>query len=214
MVLGGGRTAPLRLLCLGAHSDDLEIGCGGTIARLLAERPGSELDWIVLSATGEREHEARASAAELTAAAARADVVTKTFRDGYFPSCIGEMKDYFEALANAVRPDVVFTHHRADAHQDHRTVAELTWNSFRDHLVCEYEIAKYDGDLATPTLYVPLSLEQAERKVRHLLSHFASQASRPWFRADAFHGLMALRGIECRAPEGRAEAFHVRKMIL
>lgn len=214
VVLGGGRVAPLRFLCLGAHSDDLEIGCGGTIERLLAERPGSEVDWIVWSASGEREREARASAIELTAAAARSDVVTKAFRDGHFPASIGEMKDCFEALARTIRPDIIFTHHRGDGHQDHRTVAELTWSTFRDHLICEYEIAKYDGDLATPTLYAPLSLEQAERKVDHLFRHFGSQSARPWFRADAFHGLMALRGIECRAPAGRAEAFYVRKIVL
>lgn len=214
MTLGTGPASPLCLLCLGAHSDDIEIGCGGTVLRLLAEHPGSSVHWIVLSSTPEREREARASAGEFLSAAGEAKVIVKAFRESYFPYVAAEIKDYFEEIKRAVRPDVVLCHHRNDMHQDHRLVADLTWNTFRDHLILEYEIAKYEGDLGSPNLFVPLSRAVANRKVELLVRHFASQASRSWFQPDLFHGLMSVRGIECNAPEGRAEAFHVRKVVL
>jgi LmbE family N-acetylglucosaminyl deacetylase len=214
LALGPTGDRPLEILCLGAHSDDIEIGCGATVLRLLAEHPGASVRWVVLSGSAEREREARASAAELLAGAGRADVTTRTFRESYFPSVAAEIKDYFEELRREVRPDVVLTHHRRDEHQDHRTVAELTWNTFRDHLVAEYEIPKYEGDLGHPNLYVPVSAETAERKVELLLRHFGSQHGRSWFRAETFRGLMAVRGVECNAAAGFAEAFHVRKLTL
>jgi LmbE family N-acetylglucosaminyl deacetylase len=209
--LGSG---PLRLLCLGAHSDDIEIGCGGTILRLLAERPGSSVDWVVFSADSAREREARASAAEFLADAAQSGVRISQFRESYFPDMWAEIKDYFGELGRTLKPDVVMSHHRADLHQDHRVIAELTWNTFRNHLLLEYEIPKWEGDLGSPNLYVPLTLAQAQRKVELLQRHFSSQASKPWFRADAFHGLMSVRGVECHAAEGRAEAFHARKIVI
>jgi LmbE family N-acetylglucosaminyl deacetylase len=214
IAFGQSATSPLSILCLGAHSDDIEIGCGGTLLRLLAERPGSSVHWVVFSATPDREREARASAADFLASAAESTVIVKDFRESYFPYVGLEVKDFFEQLKRLTNPDLIFCHHRHDMHQDHRTIAELTWNTFRDHAVVEYEIAKYEGDLGSPNLYVPLSRKVAARKVELLLEHFGSQASRSWFRAETFDGLMSIRGIECNSPEGRAEAFHTRKLVL
>lgn len=205
---------PLHVLCLGAHSDDVEIGCGGTLLRLLSERPGSVVQWVAFSATGAREAEAKASAEAFLAGAAKRTVVTKAFRESFFPAVWADIKDYFEETKRTFDPDIVFTHRTADLHQDHRVVGELTWNTFRNHLVLEYEIPKYEGDLGNPNLYVPLRRTDADRKVSLLMQHFPSQASRPWFRPDTFHGLMSIRGIECAAPEGRAEAFHARKVTI
>jgi LmbE family N-acetylglucosaminyl deacetylase len=214
VTLGPDERAPLRILCLGAHCDDIEIGCGGTLLRLLAERPGSGVDWVVFASTPEREKEARGSAADFLKGSAEPNVIIKSFRECYFPYVASQIKDFFEELKQTVRPTVVFAHHRHDVHQDHRLVADLTWNTFRNHLVLEYEIPKYEGDLGTPNLFVPLTRAVADRKVELILKHFASQASRSWFRPDTFHGLMSIRGVECNAPEARAEAFHLRKVVL
>ncbi len=214
VALGAGSRAPLRILCLGAHSDDIEIGCGATILRLLAEHPGSTIHWVVFSTNEARELEARASAADFTARAAEARVVTKAFRESFFPAVWSDIKAYFEEIKRDAAPDVVFSHHHDDLHQDHKTVAELTWNTFRSHLVLEYEIPKYEGDLGRPNLFVPVPRALADRKVELLMRHFQTQASRAWFRPDTFHGLMSIRGVECQAPEGRAEAFHARKLVL
>ena len=210
----GKRPAQLHVLCLGAHSDDIEIGCGGTILRLLDEFPGTSLDWVVFSAEQAREREARASASDFLARAATSRVVTKGFRESFFPAQWSEIKLFFEEVRRVREPNLVLTHHHADLHQDHRVVSELTWNTFRQHLILEYEIPKYEGDLGRPNFFVRLPRAIADRKVELLLSHFQSQASRSWFRADTFHGLMSIRGVECVAPEGRAEAFHVRKLVI
>jgi len=210
----GEATEPLSILCLGAHSDDIEIGCGGTILRLLAERPGSRVWWVVLSSNAEREREARASAESFLCDAAERQVIVKTFAESYFPADRVEIKMFFEELKSWTRPDVVLTHHRHDEHQDHRTIAELTWNTFRDHLIAEYEIPKYEGDLGHPNLFMPLSRATVDRKIGLLMEHFASQQSKRWFRPETFQGMLAIRGVECNAPEGMAEAFHVRKMVL
>jgi LmbE family N-acetylglucosaminyl deacetylase len=213
-LIAAGNAEPLRILCLGAHSDDIEIGCGGTILRLLAEHPGSSVHWVVFSATSDRELEARASAGDFLRDAGDSTVLVRGFRESFFPAVWVEIKEFFEKVRRSVEPNVVFCHHRADMHQDHRTIAELTWNTFRNHLVLEYEIPKFEGDLGSPNLFVPLTRAVADRKVELLLKHFASQAQRSWFRADTFHGLMSIRGIECVAAEGRAEAFHARKLVI
>ena len=210
----GDRSLPLKLLCLGAHADDIEIGCGGTLLRLLRERPGSIVHWVVFAANPVREEEARASAAAFLLEAGTSKVTIHHFRESYFPSNVSDVKDVFEELKRALQPDLVLCHRKVDAHQDHRVVAELTWNTFRDHAIWEYEIPKYDGDLGLPNVYVPISRADAELKVELLLKHFPSQASRAWFRSDTFHSLMGLRAIECNAPEGRAEAFYVRKLVV
>jgi LmbE family N-acetylglucosaminyl deacetylase len=212
-VLGGRTDAPLRILCIGAHSDDVEIGCGGTILRLLAERPGCSVHWVVFSATQAREEEARASAAEFLVQASQASVSVERFRESYFPASWAEIKDKFESLRQ-VEPDLVFTHRRRDEHQDHRLLGELTWNTFRRHLILEYEIPKYEGDLEPPNLYSALPAAVAARKVDLLVRHFASQTGRSWFRRETFEGLMALRAVECNAPSGFAEGFHARKVAV
>jgi LmbE family N-acetylglucosaminyl deacetylase len=211
---GGTASEPLKILCVGAHSDDIEIGCGGTLLRLLAERPGSTVDWVVLSANSERELEARGSAAEFLADAASSKIWVQGFRESYFPAVWSELKHFFETVRRATEPDLIFCHRQEDRHQDHRVVAELAWNTFRNHLIWEYEIPKYEGDLGRPNLFVPLTAAQAERKVQLLMKHFATQAQRSWFRPDTFHGLMSIRGVECAAQEGRAEAFHAAKLVI
>lgn len=204
---------PLRVLCLGAHSDDIEIGCGGLILRLLRSHRKVDIDWVVLSASGRREEEARRSAGLFLRGARRQRVVVKQFRDGFF-SFDKAVKETFEELKSAPTPDLVLTHYRADRHQDHRVVSDLTWNTFRDHLVLEYEIPKWDGDLGSPNCFVDLDRRTCERKVKHLQDVFGSQRSKDWFASETFLGLMRLRGMECRAPKGYAEGFYVRKMML
>jgi LmbE family N-acetylglucosaminyl deacetylase len=206
---------PRTILCLGAHADDIEIGCGGTILSLLAARRNVACHWIVFSGGGgPREREARRSAGLFLARARRREIIVHGFRDGFFPYVGTGIKEAFEELARAVSPDLVFTHTRDDRHQDHRVVSDLTWNTFRSHLILEYEVPKYDGDLGVPNCFVPLSTAVARRKIRHLLTAFASQRSKRWFTADTFHGLMRLRGVESGAPNGLAEAFYARKALV
>ena len=203
-----------RVLCLGAHSDDLEIGCGGTLLQLTeADRP-IEVTWVVFSGEGPRAGEARTSAAALLGRAKSADIRVEGFRDGFFPSQSAAIKEYFEALKQRVAPDLVFTHYRKDLHQDHRLIAELTWNTFRDHLVLEYEVPKYDGDFGVPNVFVPLDEARCRRKIELLLAHFPSQRERRWFSEDLFRSVLRLRGMECNAPDGYAEAFYGRKVVL
>jgi LmbE family N-acetylglucosaminyl deacetylase len=204
---------PLKVLCLGCHSDDIEIGCGGAILRLREEHPGCEFHWVVFSASGAREAEAR-HAATLFAGEALREPHLKSFPDGFMPFVGADVKAVFEELKRAVSPDIIFTQNRKDAHQDHRLIAELTWNTFRDHLILEYEIPKYDGDLGQPGLFMPLSLEVCQAKVRYLMDAFKSQQNKRWFEPETFMALMRLRGMECNAPSGYAEAFYCRKMVL
>ena len=208
----GGRA--LEILAIGAHADDIEIGCGGTILYLAAGGFPLHVTWVVLSAAGVREQEAVGSAAAFLKDVGQTTVVLKGFRDGFFPWVGAEVKEVFEDLKGEVDPDLVLIPRREDAHQDHRLVAELTWNTFRDHLVLEYEIPKYDGDLGSPNLFVPLPIGVCERKVELLLDGFPSQRDRGWFTPDTFWALLRLRGVESNAPSGFAEAFHCRKMRL
>jgi LmbE family N-acetylglucosaminyl deacetylase len=210
----GANGRRLRLLCLGAHSDDLEIGCGGTILEWLAAYPAVEVTWVVLSAAGPRAEEARRSAAALLKRASRKKILLHELRDGHFPAQFAEAKALFERLKATEAPDVILTHWLEDRHQDHRQVAELTWQTWRDHLILEYEVPKYEGDLGRPNLFVPVSQRVGRRKVSHLMRHFRSQRSRRWFAAATFFSLMQLRGIECRSPSGFAEAHHLRKGVL
>jgi LmbE family N-acetylglucosaminyl deacetylase len=205
---------PPRLLAIGAHADDIEIGCGATILRLVAEHPGLSVDWLVLSGHGDRAGEAADSAAAFLAGAGATTVMVEGFRDGFFPYLGGAVKERFEQLKAEVAPDLVLTHRLEDRHQDHRLVAELTWNTFRDHLILEYEIPKYEGDLGRPNLYVPVGQEHGERKVELLRKCFPSQADRSWFSDDTFWATLRLRGIECNAPGRYAEAFQARKLVL
>lgn len=204
----------LKILCLGSHSDDIEIGCGGTILRLLAEGQKVDVTWIVLASNVDREREARNSASKFLDRTDKKNVVVKSFRDGFFPFEGAQIKNYFEQEIKAISPDVVFTHSRKDAHQDHRLVAELTWNTFRNHLILEYEIPKYDGDMGQPNFFVPLDREICENKVDYLMEAFGTQRSKAWFAKETFLGLMRLRGMECVAPSGYAEAFYCRKVVI
>jgi LmbE family N-acetylglucosaminyl deacetylase len=202
-----------QILCLGCHSDDIEIGCGGTILRLAAQYPECAIHWVVFSAAGVREQEAR-KAANLFAGPRLNGPVLKSFRDGFLPYVGGEVKGVFEELKKTVSPDLIFTHYGKDAHQDHRLVSELTWNTFRNHFILEYEIPKYDGDLGRPSVFVPLEQEPYQKKVQYILDTFESQRGKRWFEAETFLSLMRLRGMESNAPSGYAEAFYCRKMVL
>ncbi|MEZ5971641.1 MAG: PIG-L deacetylase family protein [Hyphomonadaceae bacterium] len=202
----------LRVLALGAHSDDIEIGAGGAILSWIASGAEVSVDWCALSAPGERADEARASALEFLSGAGRADIHLGQFRDGYFPAERTAVKDWVEGLKRLEKPDVVLCHQRNDAHQDHRMVCELAWNTFRDHLILEYEIPKWDGDLGQPNVYVPLSEDVLAKKIELLHKHFGTQRSKAWFDDETFRGLARLRGVECR--ERYAEAFFARKLLL
>jgi LmbE family N-acetylglucosaminyl deacetylase len=212
LVLDGARR-PRRILALGAHCDDIEIGCGGTLQRLLAEPGGAEVLWVVLCSTPARAAEARASAAAYLERVPNARVVVRDHRDGFLPYSGGTVKEELEALKAEFSPDVVFTHQRDDRHQDHRLVSELTWNTWRNHLVLEYEIPKYDGDLGTPNFFAPLPRVALERKVALVLEHFRSQAEKHWFDGELLRSIARIRGMECVAPEGLAEAFYCRKAV-
>jgi LmbE family N-acetylglucosaminyl deacetylase len=206
-------TRPLTVLCLGAHSDDIEIGCGGTVLRLAAQHPGAVFHWVVFSAIGVRETEARRAAALFVSPNALKGPLLKTFPDGFMPFVGAEVKQVFEEL-KAVSPDLIFTHNSQDAHQDHRLLAELTWNTFRNHLILEYEIPKYDGDMGRPSVFVPLESQVCEKKVQYLMDAFQSQHSKHWFQENTFLALLRLRGMECNAQSGYAEAFYCRKVVL
>ena len=203
---------PLEVLCLGAHCDDIEIGCAGTLMSLQERHPGSRFHWVVFTQEAGRERETRDAAAKIHGKAVEIEV--HDFRMSYLPFEGAKVKDLFEDVKRRARPDLVFTHRLEDRHQDHRLVAELTWNSFRDHLVLEYEIPKYEGDLGHPNLFVPLDSAVVARKLEVLSTCFPSQAKRPWFRREVFQGLLALRGIECNAPSGSAEGFYARKLCV
>jgi len=205
---------PLRLLCLGAHSDDIEIGCGGTLIRLFASNPLSEVLWVVLSASPERAREAEKSAGIYLAGAARKEVIVQNFRDSYFPYIGGSIKEYLHGLSQRFKPDIVFAPVRHDLHQDHRVVSELAWNAFRDQLIFEYEILKYDGDLRSPNLFVPLEHSICEEKISRLMTCFETQKTNSWFDEQCFRGLMRIRGVEANSPTKYAEAFYCRKISL
>jgi LmbE family N-acetylglucosaminyl deacetylase len=201
------------ILCLGSHSDDIEIGCGGTILRLLQEYPNCRFHWVVFSAVGLRLAEAQRAADLFVGSRHLQPPLLQSFQDGFMPFVGAEIKKVFEDL-KAVSPDLIFTHNRKDAHQDHRLIAELTWNTFRDHAILEYEIPKYDGDMGQPNVFVPLEADHYQTKIRFLMDAFKSQHAKRWFREDTFLALMRLRGMECNSPSGYAEAFYGHKLVL
>jgi LmbE family N-acetylglucosaminyl deacetylase len=203
----------LRVLCLGAHCDDIEIGCAGTLMTLQERLPGSRFEWVIFTREGDRESESRSAASRIHGAGA-AGVEVLDFRMSYLPYEGAKVKDRFEAIKDRMEPDLIFTHRIEDRHQDHRLIAELTWNTYRNHLILEYEIPKYEGDLGQPNLFVPLDAKIAARKIDMLMTSFPSQASRAWFTRDLFEAHLRLRGIECNSPSGRAEAFHARKVSM
>src|SRR5580704_1822640 len=213
LLLPQHRDDDVQLLCLGAHSDDIEIGCGGTLLHLKQVFPRLKFHWVVFSAAGKRGQEAT-KAAELFTEGCEKEVVVKDFRDGFLPYSGAQVKDVFEEVKSRVNPDLIFTQWGGDAHQDHRLLSELTWNTFRNHLILEYEIPKYDGDLGRPNCYVPLEAPLYENKIGYLFTAFESQRSKPWFQRETFLGLMRIRGMESNSASGYAEAFHARKLVL
>jgi len=202
------------VLCIGAHCDDVEIGCGGTLLRLLEANPSLQVHWVVFSSDEERAAETRAAADAFLAGSSGARVEVEAFRGSYFPYVATEIKGRFDRLGEEAEPDLVLTHYREDLHQDHRLLAELTYNTFRDHLILEYEIPKWDGDLGRPNVYVPVERQHADRKVEILLDAFPSQRDKHWFSEETFRAVMRIRGIETKAPSGYAEAFHCRKLAI
>jgi LmbE family N-acetylglucosaminyl deacetylase len=202
-----------RILCVGAHSDDIEIGCGGTLLKLIAEHPRLEILWVVFSAEGARAAEARQSARAFLRRSPRSRVIVQEFRGSFFPFQGEAIKEFFESL-KPFQPDLVFTHFRDDRHQDHRILSDLAWNTFRSHVILEYEIPKYDGDIGQPSFFVPVTAAQLRRKATLLLKHFKTQRGRHWFAEDLFMALPRLRGMECDSPTRFAEAFHTRKLVL
>lgn len=203
-----------RVLCLGAHADDLEIGCSGTLLTLVQQNPRIGVTWVVFSADGQRAREALESARVILTTVKDKTILVKDFRDGFFPYEGARIKEVFEEIKTSVAPDAIFTHHREDLHQDHRVVADLTWQTFRDHLILEYEVPKYEGDLGAPNVFVPLPEPVCRRKIAHILASFPSQADRRWFREEVFAALLRLRALESNAPTEHAEAFYVRKLRL
>ncbi len=210
--LGFETNKPCTFLCLGAHCDDIEIGCGGTILKLLEQYPNAHVDWVVFSSNAERAEEARNCANLFLENAASKNIVIHAFRDGFFPHLFKEVKESFEALKKYKKPDVVFTHYRDDRHQDHRVISDLTWNTFRDHLVLEYEIPKYDGDLGIPNVFSHLDELTLQKKIAYMMASFPSQTKKDWFTEDTIYALHRIRGVESRAPEKYAEAFYGRKI--
>jgi LmbE family N-acetylglucosaminyl deacetylase len=204
----------LQILCIGAHCDDVDIGCGGAMLSLLERYRDAEVTWVVMGSIPVRERELRASAKRFLRRAGKATVLVHKFRDGFFPAQYAAIKELFESLKQLPDPDLVFSHHRTDLHQDHRVVAELTWNTFRSHLILEYEIPKYEGDLTTPSAYVSLTRAQVERKIAILWDCYRTQHAKRWFTEDTFRALMRLRGIESGGESGWAEGFHVSKFLL
>jgi|SRR5580704_12413051 LmbE family N-acetylglucosaminyl deacetylase len=203
-----------RILCLGAHSDDIEIGVGGTLLKLVEKRSDLEIWWIVFSAPGYREVEAQQSANDFLSGVTNREIRVGAFRESYFPSEWPAIKDWVEEIKAKFNPEIVFTHYRDDRHQDHRVLSDLAWNTFRNQLILEYEILKYDGDLGRPNVFIPLSEEQCARKIELLLKHFKTQSTKHWFTSDSFAAMHRIRGIECASKSGRAEAFYCRKLVV
>jgi LmbE family N-acetylglucosaminyl deacetylase len=204
---------PLRVLCLGSHSDDIEIGCGGTVLHLGMEHPDCEFHWVVFNATGVRETEARKAASLFSKPSQLKSITTNGFPDGFMPYVAADIKQVFERLKSEIDPDLIFTHYRNDAHQDHRVISQLTWNTFRNHQILEFEIPKYDGDFGNPSFFVPLPKELIEKKISNIVNTFDSQREKRWFEGETFRSVMRLRGMECNSPTGYAEAFYCRKIL-
>jgi LmbE family N-acetylglucosaminyl deacetylase len=208
------RDGQVQILCLGAHCDDIEIGCGGTILKLLQQYKRTSVHWVVFSSDEQRGEEARESANTFLRQAELKNIVIKTFTTSFFPYVGTDIKLYFERLKQEVSPDVIFTHYRNDLHQDHRVISELTWNSFRDHLILEYEIPKYDGDFGSPNSFVHLDESIVEKKIGLIMESFRSQKGKHWFDKETFSAVLRVRGMESCSPAKYAEAFYCRKLVL
>ncbi len=209
-----GEKKPLRILCLGAHPDDIEIGCGGTILKLTRELKETQFYWVIFSGDEKRSKEACKSAQVFLKKAQSSKIDVQTFRESYFPFIGVQIKDKFEKLKTEFFPDLIFTHYSNDAHQDHRLVSNLTWNTFRDSLVLEYEVPKYDGDLGVPNLYVHLDRHIVGKKIDNIFDFFETQKEKQWFTKETFRSILRIRGIESNSPTAYAEAFYCRKIVI
>ena len=205
---------PLRILVLGAHCDDIEIGCGGTLLSLIENYDVKAVHWVVFSSNETRKTEAQQSANSFLSGVESRNIVIKNFRNGYFPYIGAEIKDYFETIKQNFNPTLVLTHYRDDRHQDHRIISDLSWNTFRNHMILEYEIPKYDGDIGNPNFFIHVKKQHKNTKIENLIKHFPSQQNKQWFTEETFEAIMRLRGIESNAPEGYSEAFYARKLVL
>jgi LmbE family N-acetylglucosaminyl deacetylase len=210
---GDRKEGSLKILCLGAHSDDIEIGCGGSILRLLSEYRNAEIYWVVLGSSGRRDQEALSSAKKFLKNTKKKKIIVNNFKDSFFPYMGGEIKNFFEKIIKNVSPDIVFTHYRHDLHQDHRLVSELTWNTFRNHFILEYEIMKYDGDIGVPNFFVHLDNPICQNKIRIIMDSFQTQRGKDWFTSEVLYSILRLRGMESKAPGDYAEGFYCRKLI-
>jgi LmbE family N-acetylglucosaminyl deacetylase len=202
---------PLNILALGAHCDDIEIGAGGTLLKIFDTYNINSVRWVIFASNEIRKKEATDSAHMFLEGINNTKIVIKEYRDGFLPFLAAEVKDFFESIKKDFNPDLIFTHYRDDRHQDHRLVSDLTWNTWRNHLILEYEIPKYDGDLGIPNFYVPLEPKYIDKRNRILREAFASQREKHWFDDDTFKALPRLRGMESATTY--AEAFYVRKVI-
>lgn len=213
-MIGSDLKGVKRVLCVGAHSDDIEIGCGGTVLRMIEQNKNLEFYWLVLCSNPQRAIEATKSANEFLKGVKKKTIIVKDFRDGFLPYIGAPVKEAFEEIKRTFVPDLIFTHTRQDLHQDHRMTCELTWNTFRSHMILEYEIPKYDADLKPTNYFVPLSDKQAGKKVKALMKYFGTQKNKHWFSEDLFEGLMRMRAIEVASPTRYAEGFHCRKILM
>lgn len=201
-----------NILCLGAHCDDIEIGSGGTLLRLQEEYPQLKFHWVIFSSNNQRKAEAHACSKEFIKNNASLDLTVLKCRESYFPFTAVEIKECFELLKQQFSPDLIFTHYHQDAHQDHRLISDLTWNTFRHHLILEYMIPKYEGEHGIPNFFVTLPIEAVQHKVNSIYNYYASQQEKHWFSKETFLAVMRLRGIESLSPSGYAEGFYARKM--
>lgn len=209
-----GENKEPTILCLGAHPDDIEIGCGGTILRLTEDLPKTQVRWVVFSGDAKRQKEAFEGAENFLKKAKTKAIDIQNFRESYFPFIGDKIKDHFEKIKNEFSPDIIFTHYSHDAHQDHRLISNLSWNAFRDHLILEYEIPKYDGDLGNPNFYMHLSEKNVREKIGYLCNTFQSQKTKKWFDEETFSSILRIRGVECNCPSKYAEAFYCRKIVV
>ena len=211
--LDTAKDRPFRILCLGAHCDDIEIGCGGSILKMIGENQNLSVFWVVFSSDEQRKEEAAKSASLFLKDAREKTVIIEDFRNSFFPYTGTVIKEYFESL-KSFSPDLIFTHYRHDLHQDHALISKLTWNTFRNHLILEYEIPKYDGDLSSPNCFFQLDEPIGLKKINYIMECFLSQKDKPWCTEDAFLAIMRIRGVESNSPEKFSEGFYCRKLIM
>ena len=202
----------IKILCLGAHPDDIEIGCGGSLLKLTSTYD-TEVNWVVFSASEERKNEAITSANKFLEKSNKKTIIIKDYKESFFPYEGEKIKKYFYEIQD-YNPDLIFTHFKMDGHQDHKTINELTWNTFRNNTILEYEIPKYDGDISNPNLYIILDKEQCRNKIKYINETFQTQQNKHWFNEQTFWSILTIRGVESRSATKYAEAFYANKIVI